>query len=283
MITMGEGRKNVDLDAMHNHFFHWTELIQSSPEAILESVKSVIAGGYRRSNVVLHELRFNPMFRNRGGERDLDHIIMSAIWGMQQAILEYPQVKAGLILMMDRMFDVKKNLIIIQKAIKYQKYGIVGVDVAGPERSAFSMKKHLGYFEEAKKAGLGVTVHSGEAGSLKELEFVVDEVHPDRIGHGVLAYKSKSLMGKIAAQKIVLEICPTSNLKNSVIANIKQMKKIYRALFDSGIVLTINTDGPEMYRTNIIKEQEFLLKNKIFNRIEIEKMRKNAFIASFVR
>ena len=35
------------------------------------------------------------MKRNRGGERDLDHIIMSAVWGMDKAMLEYPQVKAG--------------------------------------------------------------------------------------------------------------------------------------------------------------------------------------------
>ena len=87
MITMGDKRKNRDLDEMHNNFFHWTELIQSSPEAIQESVKSVIGGGYRACNITLQELRFNPMFRNRGGERDLDHIIMSAIWGVEQAIL----------------------------------------------------------------------------------------------------------------------------------------------------------------------------------------------------
>ena len=48
------------------------------------------------------ELRFNPMKRNRGGERDLDHIILAAIRGLDRASLEYPQVRAALILMMDR-------------------------------------------------------------------------------------------------------------------------------------------------------------------------------------
>ena len=42
------------------------------------------------------------MFRNRSGERDLDHIINAACWGMEHAMLEYPNVRAGLILMMDR-------------------------------------------------------------------------------------------------------------------------------------------------------------------------------------
>ncbi len=91
MITMTGGEKNRSLKEMNDRFFHWTELIQSSPEAIEESVKAVIDGGYRRSNITLHELRFNPMKRNRGGERDLDLIIMSALWGVDHALLEYPR------------------------------------------------------------------------------------------------------------------------------------------------------------------------------------------------
>ena len=48
------------------------------------------------------EIRFNPMKRNRGGEQDLDHIIMAASRGLDIASLEYPQVRAGLILMSAR-------------------------------------------------------------------------------------------------------------------------------------------------------------------------------------
>src|SRR3989344_3395487 len=102
LITMSGKERNKNLNEMHYGFYHWTELIQSSTEAIEESVKSVIGGGYRKCNLVLQELRFNPMKRNRGGERDLDHILMSALWGLDKATLEYPQVKAGIILMMDR-------------------------------------------------------------------------------------------------------------------------------------------------------------------------------------
>lgn len=126
MITMTGGEKNRSLKEMNDRFFHWTELIQSSPEAIEESVKAVIDGGYRRSNITLHELRFNPMKRNRGGERDLDLIIMSALWGMDQALLEYPQVKAGIILMMDGTFPKGLNEIILAKAIKYRNRGVIG-------------------------------------------------------------------------------------------------------------------------------------------------------------
>jgi len=62
--------------------YHWTELIQSSPLAVEVSVHGAIGGAYRTQNITTLELRFNPMKRNRGGERDLDHIIMAAVRGL---------------------------------------------------------------------------------------------------------------------------------------------------------------------------------------------------------
>lgn len=283
MITLSGAEKNRDLNEMHSRFYHWTELIQSSPEAVEESVKSVIGGGYRTNNLVLQELRFNPMFRNRGGERDLDHIIMSSIWGLDKALLEYPKVKAGIILMMDRTLSFKQNEVILKKAIKYKDSGIIGVDLAGPERKTFSMEKHAPLFWAAKKAGLGITVHTGEVGDLSEMRYVVYKIKPDRIGHGIKSFQDKELMKELKKSRIMLEICPTSNLRNSVIANIPTLKKAIRTLHKNSVRFTINTDGPEMYRTNIYKEQEFLIKEKILTAREIAQCTRNAFEASFIK
>src|SRR5256885_1211627 len=59
--------------------YHWTELIQSSPLAVEQSVYEVVGGAYRKANITTLELRYNPMKRNRGGERDLDPIINAAL------------------------------------------------------------------------------------------------------------------------------------------------------------------------------------------------------------
>jgi len=115
-----------------DEIYKWTELIQSSPLAVERSVHQAIGGAYRTQNITTLELRFNPMKRNRGGERDLDHIIMAAIRGLDRAGLEYPRVRAGLILMMDRTFTPEQNEVIIEKAIRYRQRGVVGVDIAGP-------------------------------------------------------------------------------------------------------------------------------------------------------
>src|SRR2546429_557586 len=131
LVTIADPRRVDSLDAL-DQIYHWTELIQSSPVAVERSVHNAIGGAYRSQGITTLELRFNPMKRNRGGERDLDHIIMAATRGLDLASLEYPQVRAGLILMMDRTFDERQNAIIVEKAIRYAPRGIVGIDIAGP-------------------------------------------------------------------------------------------------------------------------------------------------------
>src|SRR5690242_8389136 len=188
LVTVSDPRGVPDLDAL-DAIYHWTELIQSSPAAVEVSVHGAIGGAYRSQGITTLELRFNPMKRNRGGERDLDHIILAAIRGLDRASLEYPLVRAGLILMMDRTFDARQNEIIVDKAIRWSERGVVGVDIAGP-RPGGGRYDYTGVapmVETARQAGLGVTIHVGEEGATgaEEIREVVEALRPDRIGHGI--------------------------------------------------------------------------------------------------
>ena len=120
LVTVSDPHGVQGLDEL-DQIYHWTELIQSSPLAVERSVHGAIGGAYRSQRITTLELRFNPMKRNRGGERDLDHIILAAIRGVDRASIEYPQVRAGLILMMDRTFDLRLNEIIVDKAICWSR------------------------------------------------------------------------------------------------------------------------------------------------------------------
>src|ERR1044071_7652597 len=162
LVTVSDPRGVENLDAIYD----WTELIQSSPLAVERSVHGAIGGAYRSQGITTLELRFNPMKRNRGGERDLDHIILAAIRGLDRASLEYPQVRAGLILMMDRTFSPHQNEIIVEKAIRWAPRGVVGIDMAGPRPGGarYDYRQVQPMVEEARAAGLGVTIHVGEEG-----------------------------------------------------------------------------------------------------------------------
>jgi len=282
LVTITSRSRGGFAEIDHNKY-HWTELIQSSPSAMEAAIHGILGGAYRANNIVLHEIRYNPMKRNRGGERDLDYIILSTIRGMERAILEYPEVRAGLILMLDRGFTYKMNRVIYEKALKYQHHGIIGVDIAGPQVAKFRMAEYVDLFVDAKRRGFGVTIHTGEEGQLKEMGFVVDKIHPHRIGHGVMAYASPRLMAKLKEQAIALEVCPTSNLNVGVVKNFRQMKRVYRTLWEAGVRLTINTDGPEMHGTTLGKEFRMLEERGVFTLTEIQKLQQNAFDVTFIK
>ncbi len=204
--------------------YKWTELIQSSPLAVERSVHGAIGGAYRTQNITTLELRFNPMKRNRGGERDLDHIIMAASRGLDRARLEYPKVRAGLILMMDRTFTHEQNAVIVEKAIRYSDRGVVGVDIAGPrpDGGRYPYRELAPLVEEARVGGLGVTIHVGEEGGqhgIDEIGEVIEYLRPERIGHGILAAEDEEIMRALRETEIVLEICPSSNLLTGALAD----------------------------------------------------------------
>jgi adenosine deaminase len=287
LVTIADPRRIDSLDAL-DEIYHWTELIQSSPVAVERSVHAAIGGAYRSQGITTLELRFNPMKRNRGGERDLDHIIMAATRGLDRASLEYPQVRAGLILMMDRTFDERLNAIIVEKAIRYAPRGIVGVDIAGPRPRGerYSYRELAPLIEEAREAGLGITIHVGEEGeehAAAELAEVIETLRPDRIGHGILAAREPDLMRALHDAEIVLETCPTSNLLTRALPDEDALRETFRAFVDHGVAFTIATDGPEMMRTHLRDELELLRRIGALDDEELAEANRRGHYASFIR
>jgi adenosine deaminase len=287
LVTVSDPQGVQDLDAL-DAIYHWTELIQSSPLAVERSVHAAIGGAYRSQHITTLELRFNPMKRNRGGERDLDHIIMAAVRGLDRASLEYPQVRAGLILMMDRTFNEQQNAIIVEKAIRYAPRGIVGIDIAGPRPggSRYRYAQLAPLVEEARTAGLGVTIHVGEEGGdygVEEIAEVVETLRPDRIGHGILAAREPALMAELRDRGIVLEICPTSNLLTKALPDEAAIRNTFRAFVEAGVRFTIATDGPEMMRTHLRDELDLLLRIGALDEEELREANARGHEASFVR
>ncbi len=262
--------------------FHWTELIQSSPLAIERSVYQTIAGAYRKNNITLLELRFNPMKRNRGGEQDLDQIMMAAVRGLDRASLEYP-VRTGLIVCLDRTFDRRLNEILVDKAILFSNRGVVGIDIAGPASKGFRYADYAATFSRARREGLGLTVHAGEDEGHESVREVLERLEPDRVGHGVRATEDEGTMDMLVRSGAVLEVCPTSNLSTGVLGGMGELKRVFRTLKSHGAKFTINTDGPEMLKTNLRKEMDFLVRNGILSPAEAQEANRVAFEASFVK
>ena len=136
-------------------------------------------------------------------------------------MLEYG-VRAGLIFCLAREFDHALNEILVEKAIKYRRRGVVGIDLAGTEKHALELRpaeveRYRDLFARARAAGLKTTVHTGEtAGTGAEgVLAVVEELEPHRIGHGIRAAQDERAMDLLRERGMVLEICPTSNLAHA--------------------------------------------------------------------
>ena len=261
--------------------YRWTELIQSSPLAVEQSVYAVIGGAYRKANITTLELRYNPLKRNRGGEQDLDHIIMASIRGVDRAALEYP-VKAGLIFCLDRTFDYRLNEIVVEKAIAYRRRGVVAIDIAGPRSAEFHFRDYAALFRRAKSAGLGLTVHAGEEEDWHSVDEVVRYLDPDRIGHGVHAAQDVALCKRLAERKIHLEICPSSNLDTRVVRDVDELRDFIGVFRKHRVRFSFNTDGPEMLRTTLRDELKLAVRANLVSKAELAQCGEWALEASFL-
>jgi adenosine deaminase len=279
LITVGRRRRSF---AAYLELFHWTELIQSSPIAVERSVYEVIGGAYRKNNVTELELRFNPMKRNRGGEQDLDHIVAAAVRGMDRAVLEYPQVRAGLIFCLDRAFSRELNEIIAAKAIAWHTRGVVGIDIAGPVVDGFRFADYAEIYAACRRAGLGLTVHAGETGGPGEVREALEALEPDRIGHGVRSADDPGVLAMLRERGTVLEVCPSSNLNTRVLENVDDVRRVVRALLDHDVRFTVSTDGPEMLRSYLRAELQLLLRHEILSLDEVERVIRIGSEASFL-
>jgi adenosine deaminase len=280
LITVPRGQRRTFDEYLA--LYRWTELIQSSPLAVETSVHHVIGGAYRKTNITTIELRFNPMKRNRGGEQDLDHIIMAAVRGLDRARLEYP-VRAGLILSLDRSFSYALNEIIVEKALAYRHRSVVGIDIAGARGPDFRYRDYAVLFKKARDAGLGTTVHAGEEEGWESVDEVLQHLAPDRIGHGIHAAQDRGLCRRLAERGVLLEICPTSNLHTSVVRDVSELQEILAVFRDTGVRFSFNTDGPEMLQTTLRDELDLAVRAGLVDAPRLAQCAAWAREASFLR
>lgn len=116
-----------------------------------------------------------------------------------------------------------------------------GLDLAGDEIN-HSAHPYAAVFVMARRLGLKLSIHAGEAGGAENIYQAVEQFHAARIGHGIRAADDEALMGLLKKRDILLELCLTSNLQTGVVADIKSHP--IRRLMAFGVPVSLNTDDP---------------------------------------
>jgi len=104
-------------------------------------------------------------------------------------------------------------------------------------------------FAMAREAGAPAIVHAGETGPAAFVRSSIEHLHARRIGHGVTAISDPSTLAIIRERGVTLEVCPSSNVCLKVAPSMDQHP--FRRLDEAGIAVTINSDDPPMFSTDL--------------------------------
>jgi adenosine deaminase len=276
--------RRIKLETYFRQIYHpLLDRLSSGAHEVEQATYHTMAGAYRENNITHIELRNNPMYHNQGGVFDLDHTMMAMLRGMERALLECPGLSAGLIFCMGRQLSYEKNAIIIEKAIKYHRRGVVGIDIADGYVPAFRFKDYKPLFDKARRAGLKITVHTGETAGTNDMWEALEYARPDRIGHGIRAAYDPALMAELVKRGTVLEVCPLSNIATKAVRDLEEMRLILRTFIKNKVRFCINTDWPEIIENcHLRKQYAFLLKEKLLSERELRACNRTAFQAGFI-
>lgn len=260
------------LDEFLGKYFHLTEEIQSSPQAVAASVYQTIAKSHRRAATDIIEIRFNPAKRLRGGLHSMDSILLSAGQGLERACLHYG-VRASLILSLGRDCPQKTNLEILEAAIRWHSARpsiFTGLDIAGPESQKLEADKAwfshtTQMFLRAAAHGIKTTYHVGETAHTgwKNTLRVLTQIRPNRIGHGIELRNAppkilQTALDTLASTNTCLELCPSVNLATQSIRDFSELQAFARLLTDNHAPFTAATDNPYLVHTNPKRELDIL-------------------------
>jgi aminodeoxyfutalosine deaminase len=139
-----------------------------------------------------------------------------------------------------------------RQAVRYADRGVVGLGLGGPELSV-PASTYATAFAIARDGGLALVPHAGEAGGAESVKEILG-FEPARIRHGIRAVEDPAVLGEILDRRLVLDVCPTSNLRTRVVGSLAEHP--LPRLRSAGVPCSISTDDPAMFGTDLGREYE---------------------------
>jgi adenosine deaminase/aminodeoxyfutalosine deaminase len=180
-----------------------------------------------------------------------------------------------------RHFGVDAAQRVLDETIALRKTSdaIVGIGLGGDERRA-APELFLHVYARAASHDLRLTVHAGETVGPESIWSALRDLKANRIGHALRAADDPALARYLAEHQVPVEACITSNVLTGCCAAVEQHP--VRALFDAGVLVTLNTDDPDMFRTSLVGEYQIAQEVFGFSEAELRRLAENSFRASFL-
>ena len=179
-----------------------------------------------------------------------------------------------------RHFGAEEAAKVFRKAAELRAVypSIVGIGIGGDEgRGSADIFRES--YAEAKAAGLRLTAHAGETIGPESIWAAIN-IGAERVGHALSARMDDELMEVLAERQIPLELNVTSNIRTGCCPGFDVHP--VREYFERGLMVTINSDDPPMFGSNLLEEYVLVQEKYGFSLDQMRELAANAVEASFL-
>jgi aminodeoxyfutalosine deaminase len=179
-----------------------------------------------------------------------------------------------------RHFGVEEAARVFHKAAEMRREyaSIIGIGIGGDERRIGAEPFRVLY-AEARDAGLRLTAHAGETVGPESIWGALN-IGAERIGHGLSAQYDAELTEVLAERQVPIEICITSNVRTGSCASLPEHP--VRRYFDSGLMITLNSDDPTLFGSDLSGEYQLAEREFQFTPEQLRELASNSIEASFL-
>jgi len=163
--------------------------------------------------------------------------------------------------------------------IEVKRDNVLAIDTGGSE-FGYPPAPYRECYRRARDMGLHTVAHQGEGAGADYMWECIEALRPERIGHGVAAGGDQRLMKTIADRGIAIECCPVSNLRTAAVPS-WGLHPI-RRFIENGIRVSVNSDDPPMFGTDMNNEYLQLHRNLGFTLRELFGVSMDSIETSFL-
>jgi adenosine deaminase/aminodeoxyfutalosine deaminase len=177
-----------------------------------------------------------------------------------------------------RHFGAEAAERVFRKAAELRERNVVGIGIGGDEKRG-PAEWFRDSYARARDEGLRLTCHAGESAGPESIWSALRDLKAERIGHGLTAIEDPALVDYLGEHQVPVEICLSSNLRTGCCAALEEHP--LAEYLERGLMVTLNTDDPEMFETTLNGEYELAAQTFGLGESELAKLAENSRKAAF--
>ena len=257
-------------------FWTWKNSFIKSHEDFRDIAYHVLKD-LKNQNVRYAEIFYSPADYNKF-DIPFETVTEGILEGRELARKEFG-IQCEFIVDLVRDYGPDHALEYLKKVKKYGEKGLIGIGLGGSEH-AFPAKDFVRAFREAEVMGLRRVAHAGEFAGAQSVRDAVELLGIERIGHGTRSYEDPELIEMLKERQIPLEVCVVSNIALGVCKSYEEHP--VKTYFDKDLLITINSDDPLMFDSDLNDEYRILVEKLNFSMADLKTLSLNGVKASFL-